>query len=176
MTAPAPVLVGQVGNLFWMRVEGKGSFLNSVQVKRCFQAMMESGRRHFVVDLERCPIMDSTFLGTLTGAALNLRELGDGEVSVLNANTRNQQLLSSLGLDHILEVDKDGSLHCAERRQVCRELGTCEEAAAGCSKTEQAEHVLEAHEALTRANAENATRFKDVIEFLEKEVRAKSAA
>ena len=175
MTLPAPILVGQVGNLFWMRVEGKGSFQNSVQVKRCFQTMIEGGRRHFVVDLERCPIMDSTFLGTLTGAALNLREIGAGEVCVVNANTRNQQLLSSLGLDHILEVDKDGSKHCAERKKVCDELGNCQEPAAGCSKTEQAEHVLECHEALAKANAENATRFKDVIEFLEKEVRAKEA-
>ncbi len=173
MTLPAPILVGQVGNLFWLRVEGKGSFQNSVQVKRCFQTMMDKGRRHFVVDLERCPIMDSTFLGTLTGAALHLRDLGDGEVSVLNANTRNQQLLSSLGLDYILEVDKDGSKHCQERKQVCDELGTCAEAAA-CCKTEQAEHVLEAHEALTKANASNASRFKDVIEFLEKEVRTKT--
>lgn len=176
MTLPAPILVGQVGNLFWMRVEGKGSFQNSVQVKRCFQTMIEDGRRHFVVDLERCPIMDSTFLGTLTGAALNLRELGAGEVCVVNANTRNQQLLASLGLDHILDVDKDGSRHCAERKQVCDELGTCHEPATGNTKAEQAEHVLECHEALAKANAENATRFKDVIEFLEKEVRAKSAA
>ena len=176
MTLPAPILVGQIGNLFWMRVEGKGSFQNSVQVKRCFQTMIEEGRRHFVVDLERCPVMDSTFLGTLTGAALNLRELGSGEVCVLNANTRNQQLLASLGLDHILDVDKDGTRHASERRQVCAELGTCEEAAAGCSKTEQAEHVLECHEALAKANTENATRFRDVIEFLEKEVRAKAGA
>ncbi|MFZ4764125.1 MAG: STAS domain-containing protein, partial [Roseimicrobium sp.] len=173
---PAPILVGQVGSLFWLRVEGKASFLNSVQVKRCFQAMMDKGRRHFVVDLERCPIMDSTFLGTLTGAALNLRELGDGEVCVLNANTRNQQLLSSLGLDHILDVDKDGTKHVAERREVCDELGTCQESATGITKGEQAVHVLEAHEALTKANAENASRFRDVIEFLEKEVQAKNAA
>jgi anti-anti-sigma factor len=175
MTLPAPILVGQIGNLFWMRVEGKGSFQNSVQVKRCFQTMIEDGKRHFVVDLERCPIMDSTFLGTLTGAALNLREIGTGEVCVVNANTRNQQLLSSLGLDHILEVDKDGSRHCAERKQVCDELGNCQEPVAGGSKTEQAEHVLECHEALAKANEENATRFKDVIEFLEKEVREKGA-
>jgi anti-anti-sigma factor len=171
MTLPAPILVGQVGNLFWMRVEGKGSFLNSVQVKRWFQTMIERGKRHFVVDLERCPIMDSTFLGTLTGAALNLRELGAGEVCVVNANARNQQLLASLGLDHILDVDKDGSKHCEERRQVCDELGACREPVSPCSKTEQAEHVLECHEALAKANAENANRFKDVIEFLEKEVR-----
>ncbi|HSJ02564.1 MAG TPA: STAS domain-containing protein [Verrucomicrobium sp.] len=175
MTSPAPILVGNIGNLFWMRVDGKGSFQNSVQVKRCFQTMIEKGTRHFVVDLERCPIMDSTFLGTLTGAALNLRELGDGEVCILNANARNQQLLSSLGLDHILEVDNEGSRHQSERRQVCDELGKCKENAQP-DKVEQAEHVLEAHEALTRANEANASRFKDVIEFLEKEVRSRAVA
>lgn len=174
MTSPAPILVGNIGSLFWMRVDGKGSFQNSVQVKRCFQTMIEKGTRHFVVDLERCPIMDSTFLGTLTGAALNLRELGDGEVCILNANTRNKQLLSSLGLDHILDVDNDGSKHSLERKQVCEELGSCSDPAPP-TKVEQAEHVLEAHEALTKANEANASRFKDVIEFLEKEVRSRTA-
>lgn len=175
MTPPAPILVGQVGSLLWLRVEGKGSFQNSVQVKRCFQAMMEHGARHFVVDLERCPIMDSTFLGTLTGAALNLQDLGEGQVSIINANTRNQQLLTSLGLDHILDVDLEGEKYATEREEVRAELSTCSDlTAAAPTKTEQAEHVLAAHEALTQANQANASRFKDVIEFLEKELRAKS--
>lgn len=176
MTAPAPILVGHVGPIFWMRVEGKGSFLNSVQVKRCFQAMIQQGERHFVVDLERCPIMDSTFLGTLTGAALNLREAGPGEVCVLNANARNQQLLTSLGLDHILEVDRDGSRYAAERMRVCTELGNCRHDAALRDKDEQTAHVLAAHEALTRANDANEARFRDVIEFLEQEVTRGSSA
>ena len=159
-----------------MRVEGKGSFQNSVQVKRCFQTMIEKGERHFVVDLERCPIMDSTFLGTLTGAALNLRESGGGEVSVLNANSRNQQLLTSLGLDHILDVDSDGTKYSNERKQVCSELSTCAEEASPGHKDEQAAQVLAAHEALTQANPENAARFRDVIEFLEQELRFGPAA
>jgi len=176
MTTPAPILVGRIGQIFWMRVEGKGSFQNSVQVKRCFQTMIEKGERHFVVDLERCPIMDSTFLGTLTGAALSLRESGSGEVSVLNANSRNQQLLSSLGLDHILDVDSDGSKYSSERKQVCGELNTCAEEAAPGRKEEQAAQVLAAHQALTQANVENAARFRDVIEFLEQELRFGPAA
>ena len=171
VNGPAPVLVGQVGDLFWMRVEGKGSFQNSLQVKRCFQTMMSRGRRHFVVDLERCPIMDSTFLGTLTGAALHLRETGaGGEVAIVNANARNQQLLASLGLDHILDVDRDGSRHSQERREVNSEL-SCVENGLNCGKAEHAEHVLEAHEVLSSVNEQNAGRFRDVIEFLEKEVR-----
>ncbi len=175
VTPPAPILVGKIGSIFWMRVEGKGSFQNSVQVKNCFQAMIDDGSRHFVVDLERCPIMDSTFLGTLTGAALNLREMGEGEVSILNANTRNQQLLRSLGLDHILEVDIEGTKLPDERTQVRKELESCAQSLTTCNN-EQAAHVLEAHEALIKANEENKNRFSDVIEFLEKEVRDKATA
>jgi anti-anti-sigma regulatory factor len=154
-----------------MRVEGKGSFQNSPLAKRCFQTMIDNGTRLFVVDLERCPIMDSTFLGTLTGAALNLRELGDGKVTVVNGNARNQQLLRSLGLDHILDVDRDGTSYQAERREVCRELDTCKESPEACNKADQTGHVLEAHKALILANPQNANRFKDVIEFLEKELQ-----
>ncbi len=175
MTTPAPILVGHIGQLFWIRVEGKGSFQNSVQVKHCFQTMIEKGERHFVVDLERCPIMDSTFLGTLTGAALNLRDSGSGEVSVLNANSRNQQLLTSLGLDHILDVDHDGTKYCSERKQVSSELSNCADEIPPCPKEEQVAQVLAAHEALTQANAENAARFRDVIEFLEQELRPSPA-
>lgn len=171
MISPAPILVGQIGNLLWLRVEGKGSFQNSVQVKRYFQRTMERGSRHFVVDLERCPIMDSTFLGTLTGAALNLKEFGEGEVCIINANARNQQLLNSLGLDHILDVDYDGLKYRQERHEVFAELARFNDGESACTKTEQAEHVLQAHEALTQANQENASRFKDVIDFLEKDLR-----
>ena len=79
-----------IDSLFWLRIEGKGCFQNSVDVKRVVRSMMEAGVRNFVVDLERCPTMDSTFLGTLTGIALRLRESGGGRLTVLNANARNQ--------------------------------------------------------------------------------------
>jgi molecular chaperone DnaK (HSP70) len=74
----------------------------------------------------------------------------------------------------ILEVDNEGTKLPAERTQVRKELESCEPSLSTC-KNEQAAHVLEAHEALTKANEENKNRFRDVIEFLEKEVRDKAA-
>jgi anti-anti-sigma regulatory factor len=153
-----------IDSLFWLRIEGKGCFQNSVDVKRVVKSMMESGVRNFVVDLERCPTMDST------GVALRLRESGGGRLTVLNANGRNQQLLSSLGLDHVLEVDVEGTAWADERLIAAAELGQCEGCETAPTKTDQAEHVLEAHQALTQANAANASRFQDVIVFLEKEL------
>lgn len=175
MTTPATVLVGKIGSLFWLRIEGKGCFQNSVNVKRAVKSMLQGGMRNFVIDLERCPTMDSTFLGTLTGAALDLKQSGGGRLTVLNANARNQQLLSSLGLDHILEVDNDGTAWVEERRKAAEELAQCE-AALNLCKSEQAEHVLAAHQALTQANADNECRFRDVIDFLEREVKQQAAS
>ena len=170
VTSPSSILVGKIESLFWLRIEGKGCFQNSVDVKRVVRTVMDGGLRNFVVDLERCPTMDSTFLGTLTGIALRLRESGGGRLTVLNANARNQQLLSSLGLDHVLEVDIGGTAWMSERQIAAVELAQCESGGCAPTKSDQAEHVLEAHKALTLANEENASRFQDVIVFLEKEL------
>ncbi|MDZ4289113.1 MAG: STAS domain-containing protein [Prosthecobacter sp.] len=169
MIAPTTILVGRIGQVFWLRVEGRGTFQHSVQVKRALQAVMAGGMRDVVVDLERCPMMDSTFLGTITGAALNLRETGGGSLSVLNANQRNQQLLTSLGLDHILELDVAGTAWPEERRQACVQLANCTEKGPSC-KEEHTHHVLQAHQTLASLSGVNQGRFRDVIQFLEKEL------
>ena len=77
-----------------VRVEGKGSFLNSTGLKEFSKEMVNRGFREFMVDLEKCPVMDSTFMGTLAGLALRLRELGQGNLRVVNLNERNQDLLA----------------------------------------------------------------------------------
>jgi anti-anti-sigma regulatory factor len=175
-TPVSRILVGMIGKIFWMRVDGKGTFLNSVQAKTAFQGMHERGVRDFVVDLERCPMMDSTFLGVLTQAALNAKkdEAHPGSFTVLNANQRNVQLLTSLGLDHILELDTEGKLWTAEREKAAAALKLCEEPNSDC-KESQAQHILEAHQTLSGISADNECRFRDVIDFLEKELAAAAA-
>ena len=178
-TPAARILVGMIGRVFWMRVEGKGSFQNSLQAKTAFQGIMARGVRRLVVDLDRCPMMDSTFLGMLTGAALSVKTatpapLEDEGLSVVNANQRNVQLLTSLGLDNILSLDIDGKMWAAERERACAALQQCAEAQP-CQKEVQTMHILDAHKTLSGINAENEVRFHDVIEFLEKELQAQTA-
>ncbi|MBE2284301.1 MAG: STAS domain-containing protein [Prosthecobacter sp.] len=176
MTPPTHILVGIIGRVFWMRVDGRGTFQNSLQAKKALQKVISQGMTQLVVDLERCPMMDSTFLGMLTGTALTLREASaGGSLSVLNANQRNLQLLTSLGLDHILELDRDGKMWASERREACHALQNCGESSAECRET-QTQHVLSAHQALAGLSPANECRFHDVIEFLEKELEAGTAA
>lgn len=155
-----------------IQVQGKGSFQNSVGVKTFATAMINRGHREFVVDLGKCPVMDSTFMGTLTGVALRLRELGHGGLHVVNSNERNVDLLQGLGLDQILSLELNGHEHAAscetcapdfqeERALLAEPLG----------KREMTETMIAAHQALVDADRQNFTKFKDVIEYLKQDLK-----
>jgi anti-sigma B factor antagonist len=174
VSSPSHLYAAQIGDVFWIRVEDKGDMQNSVVVRQAVQAQLQHGVRNIVFDLERCPGMDSTFMGTLTGLARDLKEHGGGRLTVLNVNTRNEQLLTNLGLDHVLEVDLNGSTWQTERRAVSAALEQCEPAVK-LDKVERAAHILSAHQSLCEANPDNAVRFKDVIQFLSKDLQSKGA-
>jgi anti-anti-sigma regulatory factor len=91
-----------------VKVEGKGSFLNSHNLKEFAREMVDQGYREFVVDLADCAMMDSTFMGTMARLALWLIELGHGHLHIVHCGSRNQQLLSGLGLDRIFDIDASG--------------------------------------------------------------------
>lgn len=134
---------------------------------------MAAGVRHVVVDLENCPTMDSTFMGTLTGIAVRLMKHPDGRLQVVNPNPRTVALLTGLGLNHIFEVDTEGTSWIREREMISRVLSNdvCrQEPPAG--QREQCECMLEAHEALVDAADENVPKFQDVIECLKREMDA----
>lgn len=145
----------------WVKVEGKGSFSVSAGLKEFVVRMIDRGFADFVVDLRLCEMMDSTFMGTLAGAALRLRENGEGSLKVVNANTRNRDLLAGLGLDQIFEVSETPADEPEPARMA---------PAPKASGEDEKETVLEAHEALAEADSANAAKFKDVIEFLKQEI------
>src|SRR6516225_2298881 len=94
VTVDESIQVGVSGPTVWVKVEGKGSFLNCANLKEFAREMLNRGYHEFVVDLADCPTMDSTFMGTIATVALRLRELGHGHVHVVHCNNRCQELLS----------------------------------------------------------------------------------
>ena len=103
------IQVGVSGPAVWVRVEGKGSFLNSGNFKEFAREMVDRGYREFVVDLVDCVMMDSTFMGTMAGLALRLKELGQGHLQVVHCGERSRQLLSGLGLDQLFQISSNGA-------------------------------------------------------------------
>ena len=103
------IQVGVSGPAVWVRVEGKGNFLNSGNFKQFAREMVDRGYREFVVDLVDCVMMDSTFMGTMAGLALRLKELGQGHLRVVHCGERSRQLLSGLGLDQLFQISSNGA-------------------------------------------------------------------
>jgi anti-sigma B factor antagonist len=110
--------------------------------------------------------MDSTFMGTMAGLALRLRELGEGHLQVVHCGQRSRDLLSGLGLDQLFRISSNGA-----SAPQCQEL---EKSAVG--KQEQAQQMLDAHQALCDAAPENLPRFKDVLEYLKQDLQPKAPA
>ena len=159
------ILVGCANKVVWVRVEGKGSFLNSSGLKEFAREMINRGHREFVVDVRNCPVMDSTFMGTLAGIALRLREIGQGALHVTNLNSRNSDLLRNLGLDQLLAIDL-----CGITPPDGAPSKPIEASGPGTDRAAQAQTMLEAHEALVEAAPENLTKFKDVLEYLKQDL------
>ena len=149
-----------------VRIEGRASFANSGGLKDFFGAMIRQGKNRFVIDFQQCASMDSTFLGVLAGAALELRrQRPPGGMTLTRVGERNLELIRNLGLHRLAAVDA-GSFPM--------NFGGAAQAldATAKSEIESARLVLEAHEQLCAADAANAAKFQDVMAFLRNRVES----
>jgi anti-sigma B factor antagonist len=165
------IQVGVNGDAVWVKVEGKGSFLNSGNLKEFTREMVNRGYREFVVDLEKCAMMDSTFMGTMAGVALRLKELGHGHLHVVHCGERSRNLLCGLGLDQIFSIHANGT--AAPQCELLRREPTAESPEE--KKQEDAKQVLDAHQALCDVAPQNISRFKDVLDYLKQDLHHETA-
>jgi anti-sigma B factor antagonist len=146
-----------------VRIDGRASFQNSACLKDFFAQTIEAGKRRFVVDFSHCTSMDSTFLGVLAGAALQLRKLlPPGSLILSRLGPRNLELVRNLGLHRLLIVD-----HSDLAVDPRGSLLACQPSA---DELENARLVLEAHENLVAADESNRAKFQDVLSFLRSRV------
>src|SRR5277367_6302306 len=103
------ILVARSTDLGFIKVVGRGSFQNSGCLKAFYQQLLREGVHRFVVDLDACTYLDSTFLGILLGLGLTLKNGGKGRLHILNASPRNLELLKNLGLDRLIQIDGGSS-------------------------------------------------------------------
>lgn len=165
-TANPVFLVDTFASPVVIKIDGRASFMNCGCLRDFFAEMIRQGKTKFVVDFRQCASMDSTFLGVLAGAALELRKLEPpGSLIVSRVGTRNLELLRNLGLHRLLVVDTGDSGPAAERNAA--QALVC---SAPRNELENARMVLEAHENLVSADAGNQGKFQDVLAFLKTRV------
>lgn len=166
------ILVARSADLGFIKVVGRGSFQNSGCLKAFYQQLLKDGVRRFVVDLEACTYLDSTFLGILLGLGLKLKECGAGLLHILNANARNLELLRNLGLDRLIHIAgvNEGRDNGAAVLNGVKEGLMKEMPCPVPTRAEAAPTILEAHENLMEFDPRNVPKFKDVVEFLREDL------
>lgn len=167
MNQQTSIFVGTRGNQVWIKVENQGSFLNSPPLKQTAESLIEQGAKEFIVDLDNCPGMDSTFMGTLSGIALKLRRNG-GNLHIVHPSERNRDALLNLGLDAVLDIHESDSDELFHNGMVVEPL-----VASAIDREGRAQTMLAAHESLVDADPANLVQFRDVLEYLRKEVEEK---
>jgi anti-sigma B factor antagonist len=164
VSAPA-FLVDAASDPVVIRIEGRASFQNSGSLQQFMAEMRRQGRARFVMDFQACTSMDSTFLGVLAGAALELRKVSGGSLVLCRVGERNLELIRNLGLHRLLTVDT------GEAVGQLRATGAALAPQERLSEMESARLVLAAHENLVAADEANRTKFQDVLSFLKTRVQ-----
>ncbi len=159
----------------WIRCASRGCFVNSPALKTLAEKYLENGGNTIVVDLEVCPGVDSTFMGTLAGLARKCIAVG-GSVQVASPTRRTLDAMESLGLDMLLELDPpDASWReeLTERRSVLAQdtEAAVEEEHREMSEIDRTRHVLEAHNTLRAMSKKNDETFGYVCETLEEDLQ-----
>lgn len=152
-----------------VKIRGRVSFLNSGPLREFF-GQTTKDKNSYVLDFQECSSMDSTFLGILAGAAMDLRRKNPpGSLVLCRLGARNLELIRNLGLHRIMTVDSgDKPLDFKARPSPLADPGGNHR-----EELEKARLVLEAHENLIEVDEGNRKKFQDVIAFLQNQVERK---
>lgn len=164
----------------WVRCSGRGSFVNSPALKTLADKYLEKGGSNIVIDLEICPGIDSTFMGTLAGLARKTAAAG-GCIQIASPTQRTRSAMESLGLDMILDIDPEDApwkQDADTRRYKLAEQHQMQETTPinDLSEVERTRHVLEAHNTLRDLNSKNDETFGYVCETLEEDLKRHTQA
>lgn len=169
MSAPAANMSFFVGDKYaCIRIAGRASVNSSVDFKKLVRVLCQRGIARFVLDLQDCLLMDSTFLGVLARIGMGLS--GEVEprprltVQLLNPNERIVKLLDNLGVMEHFEILR-------ANRGPADTLTSVQPGNDAASREEITRTSLDAHQALIELNPANKEKFKDVTQFLEEELK-----
>jgi anti-anti-sigma factor len=164
--------VARTGDVVYVHVAGLGNMSNAPALKEFVDAMLKEGFRRFVIDLDGCRGVDSTFMGTLLDIATTAREgarpssgSDDGEPGVLlvNVDDHCRKQLGSVGLDAFIPI-RPGNAKLPEGIEM-RELAIRDVPA-----PERVKLILKAHQELVAIDARNKEKFGAFLRGLLKDL------
>lgn len=167
------LLVAVQATFALIKVSGRATFKLAPSLKRFCMNALENGCQDIVFDMEDCLGMDSTFMGVLAGIAIHRGEIGRAHVIVMNLSPRTHEMLVTLGLEQVLACHEQNEPLPELKKRLATALhleGLDEDDDRALSLTT----MLQAHQHLVDVDPENMARFRDVLTYLEQEVRRSS--
>lgn len=166
--APAPpsgdnfLKVARAGDAVLIQVHGLGNMYLAPTLQAFIESEMNSGFASFVVDLQDCQGLDSTFMGTFIGLSMMVKKKF-GWFCLVNVSEENRRLLKMLGIIHLVSIH-DGAFPVADG-----EMNTLYPTTDPYVRQKQ---IHGAHRFLMDADHANVERFGPFIEALEEELSA----
>ena len=163
MPQEAPVyLVNPYADPVVIRVNGRANYLNASPLREFFSTLIGQGRKRVLIDFRNCMSVDSTFLGIVAGAALEMADMEPpGEMCLTSLGPRNLELIHNLGLHRITKIlESPDSLQATDAGEA---LGVDK-----AGKEERVRMIIDAHTKLIKCDESNAERFQDVLTFMRK--------
>ena len=163
-TPSAKLLVAVEGDTAFVRIIGRANFESSVPFKTVLAGLTEKICRRYVLDLTECVLMDSTFLGVLSGFGVKFSTLQPPiALELLNPNSRISDLLENLGVAHLFVILKTDHPPAVKLQSV--------DPSGPPAHQDLSQTSLEAHHTLMDINPANVPKFKDVAQFLEEDLK-----
>ncbi len=155
------ILSAQDSQVTWIQYKGKGSFLQSSDLKSNLLEAAQSSKQIFL-DLGLCEGMDSTFMGILVSIAKSLDE--EISLELIYVNKSLQELMEGLGLHYFIMIKNDAG----NAREIEAKLKPQLEPVLTSSTLDQ-DNIYTAHQTLSDMSPENASKFKDVLDAFDDE-------
>jgi len=149
-----------------IKINGRADFTLSKDSEKLIHELWERGYRRFVIELRDCVMMDSTYLGMLSGIGLKFCDAchpPTPPLELFNPSPRIAEVLESLGVAHLFKITNCPDFFAVNFEPLVPGAGT--------SKVEITRGCLEAHKILMSLNPENANKFKDVTQFMAEDLK-----
>jgi len=146
----ARLMVAVLDQVVCIKINGRADFTLSKDSEKLIHELWERGYHRFVIELRDCVMMDSTYLGMLSGIGLkfcNASHPPDSPLELFNPRPRIAETLESLGVAHLFKISNCPDFFALNFKPMPQTAGT--------SKAEVTRTCLEAHQLLMAVNPEN---------------------
>lgn len=170
----ACILYGNAGeDVVIVRVIGRANLDLSPQLKILANYMNSKDYSpRYIMDLEDCSTMDSTFMGVLATMAMHQITCLKDRLIVLNANSTTRRQMDTLGLKYVLSIRQVPEEHAPISQEIDYKVAT----AINPSRAEHIAHMIESHQALIEMNSGNKVKFEGVLKLLNQSLNREKTA